>query len=230
MIEVQLNHYLVEFKNTFKETLLKHELYGIQDFDDLLDSLLTIVNSVEKNADLFIPIEEHKLDKYGMSEYAVRLRNNGMNLAMIANTLSTISGTGITEREVKEWFATYSNLTYTRKSKAYGNIFDIQERMQEIYANLSAHLEVVKDTDKGEFWKAKTTKQQVTLDIYKEIRFLTKDAKEIIKSINHQEKLNEFKRVVIETIRQIDPGTARTIIEKLEQDKALFNALLPPED
>lgn len=229
MIEVELKSYLQDFKARFKDALLKHELCGIQDFDNLLDALNTVVSSVEENDDLFIPIDEHKIDKFGMAEYAVKLANSGMSMKQMADTLSTISGAGITQKELTEWFANYSNLKHTRKTKAFGNIFNVNERMQEAYERLLILIESIEDTPKEEFFKGKTTKAQVLLQAMGEMRQLTKEAKDIIKSINHQQKLEEFKMIVLDTIRKIDPETGRIIIEKLEQDKAIFNALLPPK-
>lgn len=228
MIEVQFKNYLVEFKDKFKDALLKHELYGIDDFDILLSSLNTIVSGVEENEDLFIPIDEHKIDKFGMAEYAVRLANKGMGRKQLAETLSTISGQGISVKELDEWFANYSNLKHTRKVESFGNIFDVNERMQEAYQRLIILIETIEATSPEEFYKGKTTKAQVLLQASGEMRQLTKEAKDIIKSINHQQKLEEFKMLVLETIRKTDPATGRIIIEKLKQDKALFNALLPP--
>lgn len=228
MIEIQLRQYLIEFQDRFKEILLKHELYGIPDFDNLLSSLNTVVVSAQNNEELFIPIEEHKLDKFGLSEQAVRLANAGYPNKKVAEVLSLVSGSAISENEVKEWFANYSSLTMMRKPKLHSNLFDVQERMQDMYMALTDHLEHIQSTKPEDFWKAKTTKQQVILDVYKELRFLTKDAKSIIESINHQQKLNEFRKLVVETIRKIDPTTARIIIEKLEQDKAIYAAMLPP--
>jgi hypothetical protein len=229
MIEVELKNYLSEFKNKFKEALLKHELCGIQDFDNLLDSINVIVSSAEENEDLFIPIEEHKIDKFGMAECAVRLANSGMSMKQMAETISTISGAGLTEKELAAWFSNYSNLGYTRKTKAFGNIFNVNERMQQAYESLVILIEQIENTPKEEFFKGKTTQAQVLLAAMAEMRQLTKEAKDIIKSINHQQKLEEFKMLVLDTIRKIDPATGRLIIEKLEQDKALFNALLPPK-
>jgi len=229
MIEVQLRTYLLEFREKFKNALLKHELYGIADFDDLLSSLATVVSSAQENEDLFIPIDEHKIDKFGMAEQVVRLSNAGYPHKKIAEVISLMSGSAMSEREVREWFANYSSLSMTRKPKIHANLFDVQERMQDVYMALMDHLEGIQNSAPEDFWKAKTTKQQVVLDVYKELRFLTKDAKAIIESIDHQQKLNEFRKLVIETIRKIDPTTARIIIEKLEQDKAVYAALLPPD-
>lgn len=228
MIEIQFKGYLNEFLEKFKNALLKHELYGIKDFDLLLDSLNTIVTSVKENEDLFIPIDEHKIDKYGIAEYTVRLANTGMSSKELAQTLSIMSAQTITEKDLSEWFANYSNLKHTRKVKAYGNIFNVNERMQEAYERLLIIIEDIEATPKDEFFKGKTTKAQVLLQAMGEMRQLSKEAKDIIKSINHQQKLEEFKMLVLDTIRKIDPTTGRIIIEKLKQDKALFNALLPP--
>jgi len=229
MIEVQLRQYLIDFQEKFKTALLKHELYGISDFDDLLSSLATVVTSAKDNEELFIPIEEHKLDKFGLSEQAVRLANAGYSDRKMSEVLSLMSGSAITETEIREWFTNYSSLSMIRKPKIHANLFDVQERMQDVYMALMDHLETIQNSTSEDFWKAKTTKQQVILDVYKELRFLTKDAKSIIDSIDHQQKLNEFRKLVIETIRKIDPTTARIIIEKLQQDKAIYTALLPPD-
>lgn len=229
MIEIQLREFLIDFQDRFKQALLKHELYGISDFDDLLSSLSTVVTSSIDNEELFIPIEEHKLDKFGLSEQAVRLANANYSHKKIAEVLTLMSGSDIQEKEVREWFANYSSLSMIRKPKIHANLFDVQERMQDVYMALMDHLEKINNSAPEDFWKAKTTKQQVTLDVYKELRFLTKDAKAIIESIDHQQKLNEFRKMVIDTIRKIDPTTARIIIEKLEQDKAVYAALLPPD-
>lgn len=229
MIEVELKSYLLEFKDKFKDSLLKHELCGIPDFDNLLDAINIIISSMEENEDLFIPIEEHKIDKFGMAEYAVRLANSGMSMKQMAETISTISGAGLTEKELSTWFANYSNLSHTRKTKSFGNIFNVNERMQQTYERLQILMQQIEDTPKEEFFKGKTTKAQVLLAAMAEMRQLTKEAKDIIKSISHQQKLEEFKMLVLDTIRKLDPATGRLIIEKLEQDKALFNALLPPK-
>jgi hypothetical protein len=229
MIDLEIKSFILDFRERFKQCLLKHELYGIEDFDLLLQSINLIADTMLEREDLFIPVQEHKLDKFGLSEMAVRFANVGKSHREIAETISTAGGVSITEKEVKEWFETYSNLKMVKKKKTYGNVFAIQERMQDIYSQLMEHLDGVKETENEEFWKGKTTKQQVILDIYKEVRYLTKDATDILKSINHQQQLEQFKMLVLETIRKIDPGTARIIIEKLEQDKALFNAILPPD-
>jgi hypothetical protein len=228
-IELNLKNHLIDFKNNINDIFLKYELYGKEDVSDTLESLEIIVSSMEENDDYFLPLIEHKIDQYGLSETAVKLANSGMDIKTISLTVSAISGMGITEDELKEWYKNYSVLKHTRKTKVYGNLFNVQERMQEIYENLLDHLDLIKETPKEEFFKGKTTREQVTLEVLKDVRTITKDAKEILKTINHYQKLEEFKSLVIETIRSIDPTTARVIIEKLEQDKALFNALLPPK-
>lgn len=228
-MQVELKYYLEQFKNKFQETLITQELFGKEEFNELIDDFDFILEGLEGKGDYSIYLEDHKIDMFGMAENAVKLANAGMSKQEISLTLSTLSGTGITVEEVKDWFANYSTLSQVRKAKTYGNIFNVQERMQDIYVELLDHLEEVKNTSKEEFFRGKITREQVVLDIYKEIRTLTKDAKEIIKSINHYQKLKEFQYLVIETIRGVDPSIARVILQKLEQDKALFTALLPPE-
>lgn len=227
MIELNLKHHLVDFKKDFTDLLLKYELYGKEDISNLVDSLNIIVSSIEQD-DFYIPVIEHKIDKFGIAEAAINLANAGRNINDIALILSTTSGIAITSSELEDWYKNYSNIKHTRSAKAYGNIFNVQERMQQIYETLMDHLKLIENTPKEEFFKAKTTREQVTLEVLKDVRSITKDAKEILKTINHYQRFEEFKFLVIETIRSIDPATAQIITDKIQQDKALFNALLPP--
>jgi hypothetical protein len=229
MIELNLKEYLTDFQQNIKDIFIKYELYGREDITDSLESLDVILSSLEENDNYFIPLNNNKIDKYGMAEQAVKLANKGMSLDNISLALSTYSGVGITIEELKDWYRHYSGIKHTRTVKSYGNIFNVQERMQEIYESLIDHLHLIENTPKEEFYKGKTTREQVTLEVLRDVRAITKDAKEILKTINHYQKLEEFKAIVIETIRNIDPMAAQTIIRKLEQDKALFNALLPPK-
>jgi hypothetical protein len=228
MIEVNLKHHVLDFSVKFKDILIKYELYGKEDVDDLLDNLNIITSSLQENDDYFIPLVEHKIDQFGLAETAVKLANAGTNLEDISRTLSIISGVGVAIHEVEDWFKNYSAIKHTRTVKAYGNIFDVQERMQDIYESLIEHMKLIDDTPKEEFFRAKTTREQVKLEVLRDVRAITKDAKEILKTINHYQRLEEFKSLVIQTIKTIDPTVATMIVEKLAQDKALFNALLPP--
>lgn len=228
MINVEIKSFIENFKEQYKNALLKHEMYGIEEFDVLLNSLNTLCIAMNESEDFYIPLAEHKVDKFGLGEMAVRFANSGQSCREVAETISVASGVAITEAEMKEWFENYSNLRTAKTKKSHGNIFDIQERMQEVYGRLMDHIEEVEKANKQDFANAKTTKQQVILDIYKEIRHLSKDATDVIKSINHHQKLEQFKMLVIETIRKIDPATATIILQQLEKEKALFDAILPP--
>jgi hypothetical protein len=228
MIEVNLKHHVLDFSEKFKDLLLKYELYGKEDINNLLDDLNIITANLQENDDYFVPLIEHKIDQFGLAETAVKLANAGTGVEDISRTLSIISGVGVAKHEVEDWFKNYSVIKHTRTIKAYGNVFDVQERMQDLYETLLDHMALIEDTPKEEFFKAKTTREQVKLEVLRDIRAITKDAKEILKTINHYQRLEEFKSLVIQTIKSIDPTIANMIIEKLSQDKALFNALLPP--
>ena len=230
MIEVELKSYLNSFKEDLKNLLLKHELYGIPEWDTLLSSLTQLTDSVNIDEDYYISLNQSPIDKYDLSDYAVKYINSGMGYKAAAEVLSINAGIVISEREVKEYIETYSVIDRVKKKKKeVGNIFDIQDRMQDIYSQLLEHLEEIKQTDKEEFLRAKTTRQQVVLDTYKEVRMLTKDASSILESISHQEQLQEFRKVILESIKEVSPAVAQTIIRKLRQNKALFTALLPPD-
>lgn len=228
MLQLNVKEFLIDFNQKFKTVLIKNKLFGTKDFEVLIDELNFILDHLENNESSLLSFKEHKMDKHGVSEYAVKLLNSGKSYDDIADILCTILNVQINEEEVKDWFANYSSLQLTRTRKKQSNLFDIQERMQEIYQRLNDHLILIEEEPQETYLKARTTKEQVMLEVYKEIRMLTKDAKSVIESLDNQRKIQEFAKLVIETIRNIEPGVARLIIEKLKQDKAMFNALLPP--
>lgn len=227
MIEVELKDYLINFTAQFKNALLKHELFGIEEFDNLLGTLNTLSESVEANPDVFIPINEHVIDKYGMGEVVIKFVNNGFNYKTISEIITVQSGVGIGQKEIKEWVENYSTLKYNKKPQGHGNLFDVQDRMQQIYTQLSDHINEVKSTSKEEFLRAKTTRQSELRETYKEIRMLTKDAANLMQAITSQQQLAEFRKVILESIKEVSPATAQAIIRKLRQNKAIASSLLP---
>ena len=228
MIEVELKSYINVFIDEFKSALLKHELFGIKEFDQLLTSIQNLENSINVNDDIFINLIQSPIDKYGMGEYAIKYINNGYTYKQTAEILSLNAGIIITEKDVKTWRDNYSSLDrINTRSKNTSNLFDIQDRMQDIYTQLYEHLDLIKETEQKEFLAARTTRQQVVLDTMKEIRMLTKDAASILESISHQQQLNEFRKVILESIKEVSPSVAQSIIRKLKQNKALFTALIP---
>lgn len=229
MIEVQLKPYLLKFQNQLKTAVIKNSLFGVQDFEELQESFDLIVSSLQENEDYFIEIEQHKIDRFNLGPHAIALANAGQSLHNICKTLGIISNCAISPEELKDWFDNYSNLTYSRKQKNYGNIFNVQERMQQVYQELQDQLELIRSTDKEEFFRGKTTREQVILEVLNNLRVLTKDAKDILKTVDEHQRLEEFKSLVIETIRKVEPSIATAIIEKLTQDQTLFKALLPPK-
>lgn len=227
MIEVELKEYINVLDTQLKDALLKHELYGIQDFDSIVETLTMLKSALETTSDVYIPLQEHAIDKYGLGEMVIKFRNSNYSLKQIAEIITVQAGVIISEKDVKQWTDTYSTVNVSKRPVGHGNLFDIQERMQDVYGQLMDHLETVKQSEKAEFWQAKTTKQQVVLDIYKEIRMITKDASNIIQAISHQEQLQEFRKAVLESIKEISPSVQQAIIRKLKQNRTLYSSLLP---
>lgn len=229
MIEVELKELLEKFKADLCDSLLKHELYGIEDFDSLKETIEVIITSLEGREALAISLESHPIDKFGLASLATDMINGGIDNKSIAKTLSAKSGIGISSKEVKTWQDTYSHLSYeTMKQEKKGNIFDVQTRLQDLYSMLYDHLEAIKEADPEDFWKAKTSKQQVILDAMKELRMLSGEATKVIGMISHQERLRQFTDIVMETIKETDQATAQIIFSKLKKNKALMNVLTPP--
>ena len=229
MIEVELKQYLETHIEQYKNALLKHELYGIEEFDNLLVQLINLNNSLEISKKTFITLDEHVIDKYCLGEVVLKFVNNNFSYSSISEIISIQAGVIINVKQIKDWVENYSHLASLEKPQGHGNLFDIQERMQDIFSELQEHLHLVKQTDKEEFYKARITKQQVLLETYREIRALTKDAASIINSLSHQAQLQEFRKVIIESIKEVSPAVAQSVIRKLKQNKALYSALLPSD-
>ncbi len=227
MLEVEIKEYLNNFKENLKNALLKYELFGVEEFDNLLNSLSLLTNQIDNDRELYLPLKEHIIDKYGLGQSVINLANNQYSSSQIAEVITIQSGVIISKDEINYWLQNYSVINGVRKTKIHGNLFDIQDRMQDIYMQVIDHLEVIKESDKEEFYSAKTTRQQVVLDTYKELRALTKDASSILQSISQQQQLNEFRKLVIESIKEVSPTTAQSIVQKLKQNKAIYTALLP---
>ena len=229
MIEVELKELLETFQDNLCTCLLKHELYGLEDFDKLKEEVEVIIASLEGREAMTVSLEMHPIDKFGLSSITTDLINAGMSNKDISKVLTTKSGVGITDKEIQKWKDNYSHLSYNiMKEEKKGSIFDVQARMQSVYSMVYDHLESIKETTPEEFWKGKTTKQQVMLDTMKELRQLTKEAVAIINMISHQERLRQFTDIVMETIKETDQATAQVIYRKLKQNKALMNVLTPP--
>lgn len=228
MIEVEIKSFLDNLEYQLKEIFLKYELLGKEEIVDLLETIHSLIENIEKHKEIYLPIEAHPIDKYGMRELVINLANHGTAHSQIASVISIQTGIVISTREVSNWLDNYSNLSIVQKNSQTANVFDIQNGMQSIYAQLLDHLEIVKETDQEDYFKAKTTKQQVVLETYKEIRALTKDAASILQVISKQEQLESFKNAVLDSIKEVSPSTAQIIVKKLKDNKALYNSLMPP--
>lgn len=229
MIEVELKELIVNYKHKVSECLLKHELHGIEDFEELKEELEAIIVSLDSRSNTTVSLEEHPIDKFGLATFTTQLINSGCNNKTIAELLTSNSSIAITAKEVQRWKDHYSHLSYEKQKKEkQGNVFDVQSRLQDVYSMVSTHLDTIEASAPEDFWKAKTTKQQVMLDTMKEIRMITADAAKIINMVSHQERLRNFMDIVIETVNKIDPVTANTILQKLHQNKTLMSVLTPP--
>ena len=228
MIEIQLKDLLIDYKKKLYDCLLKYELHGIEDIEEVKETLETIIISLESRAAITISLEEHPIDKFNLATLVTSLINNNFSNKEISETISIKHNIGITPKEIRSWKENYSHLSYEKqKIEERGNVFDVQTRMQDLYNMVYTHLEAIKESEPEDFWKAKTSKQQVILDAMKELRQISSDATKIISMVSHQERLRNFTQIVLETIRETDQATANIILNKLKKHKTLMSVLTP---
>lgn len=209
--------------------LTAKSLLGKADSDRLLDKIVTLKEIIQTlNLNINTLSNQSIIDTLGLGDNIIYLRDSGNDFRAISKVLSTQTGRIISANEVQNWLESYDSASLLKNPRGtIGSVFDTRSVMENLFMELYAHLEKVKKEDDKKFADARTTRSQVELDIYKEIRHLTKDAAAIIESISNMQRYKEFQRLVIESIDEVSPEAKQQIMRKLKDQKALFNSLMP---
>ncbi len=217
--EARLSKSIIESKLAGKPewVMLLEEISGIKDVFDALD-----------DEEILTYKEASIIDKLKLGANVIALKNNNYTDIEVAEIVSTQTGQTILDSDISKWLESYSNLNGANPTAFRGSVFDTQSRMQNIMEDLYSHLEKVKMEDEDKFARAKTTRAQVELEVYKEIRQLTKDAAQIITAISNQNKMKQFQQIVVEAIATVSAPVANQITRKIREQKASYDTLLPP--
>lgn len=221
---------LESFEERLTGFIISKKMAGKEDATSLLDEIKGIKDIFEtlEEDEVFSYKETSIIDRLKLGANTIALKNADYSDAETAEVLSTQTGQVIITSDVTKWLESYSNIQQSQPSAIRGSVFDTQSRMQDIMEQLYDHLEKIRMMDEEKFARAKTTRAQVELDTYKEIRQLTKDAAQIINAVSAQHRFKEFQQSVVEAISSVSPQVGQQIMRKLREQKVLMNSLIPP--
>lgn len=229
-VYAELNTLMNELSKEFVKVLSKEGHVGKPQYDDLLDRVEHIRNVLGTlsmdNKELVA--QPGIIDKLGLGNRVIALRDAGNSPKQIASIIGVQAGQLVSTNEIIGWIQKCDSVSLLESPQAsIGSVFDTQVVMQNIFEELYTHLQKVSKIKDEEVKNARTTKVQIELEVYKEIRALTKDAAGILESISAMERYKEFQRLIIESIGQVSPEVKHEIMRKLREQKALFSSLVP---
>lgn len=201
---------------------LLEEAYQIK---DLLNN--PIISQPLNNAELKKGKKQNPVDKYGMQSLVISLYEDGLGFKKIAEYLEA-QGLPITNTDVSDWIKDYSVSDITTQVElSNGSVFDTQFQLQDLFDKIYKLLQEIQIRDDADYKAAKTTKEQVKLEIYKELRMSVKDAATLATAVANMQTIENFKKIVIEEVNKLDPGTAQRIWKKIREAKSMFSSLNP---
>lgn len=229
-VYAELNTLMTELSEQFVQVLTAEGHVGKPEYDDLLDRVNHMKDILGtlclSNNELAQP--GTIIDNLGLGDRVIALRDAGNNPKQIASIIAVQAGQFINGQDIVLWLQNYESVSLLQNPKGtVGNVFDTKLVMQSIFEQLYNHLEKVKKMKEHEVKTARTSRVQIELEVYKEIRALTKDAAGILESISNMERYKEFQHLIIESIAEVSPEVKHEIMRRLREQKALFTSLMP---
>jgi hypothetical protein len=152
----------------------------------------------------------------------VNMANSGFTHMDIAEECSKECGVDFNIREVSDWLNNYVSLSSSKKSKVLrGSVFDSRNRLEELSLLLYSLLDTINEKDDSLFKYNKITKEEVYLQVIKEIRQLTKQATDLIEKIDDRSRIQEFQNTVIECLQREAPLVASKVIKSLREQQTI---------
>jgi GTPase SAR1 family protein len=217
-----------EWEKDFKDILLENKLLGKDDWSDIYCRIKNIFDAVKDEIKeveaLPVVHTTNKIDTLGLGPRILEMVRDQVPIPIIANALSTQLNITIKGAEIDKWIINYnrSNDRMVRPS-----VFETSSRLEDIHKLIFEHMDYVQSLNEDDFKAAKTTKAQVMLEVYKELRMLYKDANQLVASIKQLESIKEFQESVLSVIQNVSPAHYHLIIKRLNEKKALMSSFTP---
>lgn len=218
-----------KWEKDFKDLLLKEELLGKDEWTSTLERVKSIFDLVrdeigEVESLPVVNSNQNVIDSMALGPKVIEMMRDQIPIPIIASTLSAQTGVTITGKQVDRWVLEYNRST---NSNARPSVFETSSRLEDIHELIFKHVEYVESLDEDDFKAAKTTKAQVMLEVYKELRMLYKDANQLVASIKQLQSIKEFQESVLEVIQSVSPTHYHLIMKRLNEKKALLSSFTP---
>lgn len=215
----------------FKTELISRELLGSEPWNGLLleiSELIKLLDCPEIAGDTLVMERVDKIDASSMGKAVLNMQKAGLSNKEISESLLSYTGMDISAEEVRVWLSNYNQSALSDKASIVrGSVFETRGRLEEIHLLVQKHLETIELAEEDTFARAKTTKAQVQLEVYRELRQLYKDANQLVTSVQQLNTIKEFQEVVLDIISNVSPQAYHQILKELKERKALMNNLLP---
>ena len=220
---------LEEWRGRLKAFLLSKALLGIPTVTTLLEDLEDITKGLD------VPpvgglsvVSPHPIDRLGCGLSVLSMHCDGMEAGAIAKVVENQTGTTISANEVQAWVESYERSGVVRRNTMTNlSIFDTKNRMEDIYIGLQKLMNDVDDAEEVEFSRSKTTRYEVQLAAWKEMRAATKDAKQIVEALHQMNTYRELADIILQEIGQESPAVQSRIVKALKAKGAIIKAIMP---
>lgn len=226
------NNLVLEFKEIGKT--LRSSLSGEVDIENIrlisqhLDGLIELLDDpvIAEPLNNFNLNEVSKIDLLNLGKSVLGLYKTGISTYQIARTCSAQVGQHITKKEVEAWIEDFDQRSIAGKQKVvYGSIFDTTDRLEEIYISIMKLNETVKSRDENYYKNAKVVKEQVELEVTRELRQLVSEADKLASKIRMAEDIKRFIGLVLECLKKEAPLVHIRVLKLLREEQAAFRQL-----
>lgn len=222
---------LYRFRENLSNAVLDCDMAGTAIFNNVLDELDCILEEYKDPIEIDPTYLANSLliDRLGLAFSVIRLHQDGFTESEISQVITNQVGQEITVAEVRKWLeSNNNNLDFANPRAVRGSIFDTQSRMQDLFEKLYDKLEEISEKSEERFKAGKLSKDEVELEYLKEVRQLTKDGAAIVAAVSTMTRVKEFQKIVVEAIGQVSPSAQQYILRKLNEQRHIMGALLPP--
>ena len=191
-----------------------------------LNDGLDILNSATSAVDNYVPVVKHPVDQMGLGDITLALYEEGTSFKDISEYHKHRTF-DISPKQVQQWIESYSNKTVLAKvDLEHGSVFDTQIQIQGLFDNLSTMLKKIELKNNSDYAIARTSKDEVYLAYCTEVRQVIKDAAALTEAVANMQNIEEFQRIVLQVVNEVDPKVKNRIMRKWKKQKELSKGFI----
>ena len=211
--------FIKKIQQDLRDQLTLDGRIGEEPYQLILNDLEYIRNKLVEDDKLNTPsiIPPNVIDQYGLASYLIQFYQAGQTIISISNSLSTLAGFAISIEDINTWLTTYkeTNSLYIKPNEnKIGSIFDASSRY---------HIKLANDSN---FKGKSTTKEQVLIELFREMRMLTTEADKFVSTQIRAQSMRTLIADIVNTIAAYNPIVARDLITIIKMKSSLWDSLL----